>query len=1531
MALFSSTPSSPRTILLLAGLVATALGGSVLAGWALDIGALKSVLPGMATMKPNNAVGMLLCGIALALVSRGRGDRVRLPVAVIGVVVMALGGLTMAQDLAGVDFGIDLWLFGAAASIGESIRPGRMSPSAAFCYLLMGGSLLVASRPVMTRFASAVLLALGASVVVIGALGLGGHVSALASGSRWWNYAGMAVHTTAGFVVLGCGLLALVHAEHPLKWSLNKLVTIGFVLGVASLAAATIVSYRSTAQLQEEAASVAHGQEVLREIEEVESRLADLESSQRGYIITGDERLLETRRETTAGVHAHFAAARKLIAGDLAEERRLDVAEPLIARRIEFGEQTISVRRDSGFAAAQKMIATRTGITLTASINQMLQDIEREEYARLGQRFRQSEAATSATFLLMPLGVFISVTILLLGLFLLNAGTGQQLSTEEAMRASEAKYRQLVEQASDGIFVLDPGGHFAFVNPRACELLGYPHDELLGRENAITYPESDRHVVAGRMLEARSRTTLRYERMVLRKDGTTFPAEFSSRMLDSGAFQVIFHDISVRRRAETTLRESEEKFRQIIEQASDGIFITDAEGNFLLANSRGCELLGYTQSEILRLNGRETYVEEEREVYARRLLELRPGKPLRYERTVRRKDGSTFPADSSVKKLDNGQIQVMFHDITERRRAAEELRESERRFSHMLENVELISIMLDREARIMYCNDFILQLTGRQRDEVIGNDWFELFIPPEAVQPRAVFADLLADLPQSWHHENEILTRSGERRLIRWNNSVLRSASGDVIGTASIGEDITESRHARETLANERTLLRTLIDALPDVLFTKDAAGHFNMANKAAYTNSGFANESEMLGKTVFDLYPHDIAEPYHADDMRTLAGESVLNREEVGMHADGIKRWFLTIKVPLRDAAGRLTGLVGVSRDITERKGHEDKIARLNRIQAVLSGINSAIVRVRERGELFREACRIAAMHGAFRIAWIGGRDASGAIQPQVWAGEGAEFLEAIVRSPDGAQASPRGVATLAITEQRTIVDNDITQNPSLDRIRVRAIEHGCKSVIALPLFSEGKVAGVLVMYSAETNAFDDEEVKLLEELSGDVSFALTFIAQQEKVDYLAYYDTLTGLPNRSLFFDRLDQQLARANREDHGVALVLIDIDRFRMVNDTLGRQAGDALLKAIAERVKGSVRAQDTVARMSANTFAIALSGSWHAERLARFIEAGNRDLFSRPYWIGGEELRVAATVGVAVFPEDAELPETLVANAEAALRSAKQQNVPLLFYGREMNAQAAESMRMENRLRRALERHELVLWYQPKIDVKTGKLTGFEALMRWNDPELGMIPPARFIPIMEQTGLILEAGHWALSQVARDCAGWTDGANAGLRIAVNVSPLQLREKDFVTKVIDALGGIEKGGGLLDLEITESVIMENVDAIIPKLQTLRSLGVRIYIDDFGTGYSSLAYIARLPIYSLKIDRSFVVGMTQNEDSLNIVNSVISLAHSLNLCVVAEGVETDEQAKLLKKLACDEYQGYLFGKPVPANEVPGVIRGFG
>jgi diguanylate cyclase (GGDEF)-like protein len=467
-----------------------------------------------------------------------------------------------------------------------------------------------------------------------------------------------------------------------------------------------------------------------------------------------------------------------------------------------------------------------------------------------------------------------------------------------------------------------------------------------------------------------------------------------------------------------------------------------------------------------------------------------------------------------------------------------------------------------------------------------------------------------------------------------------------------------------------------------------------------------------------------------------------------------------------------------------------------------------------------------------------------------------------------------------------------------------------------------------VLTLYAPERNFFDDDELKLLNELSADISFALTFIAKDETVNYLAYYDALTGLANRTLLFDRLGQYIRAAQREQSMAAVVLADIERFHVINDTLGRSAGDTLLREFAKRLQEHVRAEDTVARVGADTFAIALSDVGSTAAVAHLLNDRVSPFVRQNVTVAGQELRLSARFGAAIHPSDGDAPETLYANAEAALKNAKATGERFLFYAPDMNARFAESLTLENRLRGALEKEEFVLHYQPKVTVAGRRIVGLEALIRWQAPDLGLVPPGKFVPLMEETGLILDAGRWALRQVARDCRRWTALGLPPPRIAVNVSPIEMRQKSFVDNVAKAVEEIREAGGMLDLEMTESVIMEDIEAVMRKLQAICELGVRISVDDFGTGYSSLAYVARLPIHALKIDRSFVVDMTRSGDSQAIVNSVISMAHALRLEVIAEGVETEEQAGHLRRLHCDQMQGYLFSPPVPPEAVSEQFR---
>jgi diguanylate cyclase (GGDEF)-like protein/PAS domain S-box-containing protein len=736
--------------------------------------------------------------------------------------------------------------------------------------------------------------------------------------------------------------------------------------------------------------------------------------------------------------------------------------------------------------------------------------------------------------------------------------------------------------------------------------------------------------------------------------------------------------------------------------------------------------------------------------------------------------------------------------------------------------------------------------------------------------------------------------------------------------------DITARYRAEQALARSDAALRQAEQLAKLAHVITGPEGRFESGSDTLPALIGMSSDQiSVMGRRWLELV--------HADDRESVR-KSAVHAARSGAHtemqyrlqrADGLV-YLHHVMEPLADRlnpTSRATRWFHTIQDISASKQAELRIRRLNRVLSALGGINALIIRTSNRDQLLQESCRIVVEAGQFPKAWIGLIDEDSQ-ELRFGAGYGgSEAFHESIRSMlrEDALQSSRLVAQ-AIRALKPVVANDLLREaiPLTD-----AMETGSRSLAVLPLIVDGRAAGVLVIHAEISGFFDQEEINLLRELAGDISFALHHLKKAEEQAHVANYDKLTGLPNRRLFAERLTQALLAPAANGAILAVILLDLERFRRINQTHGRAAGDELLQLVGWRLQQVTKSP---ARLGVDVFAFEVRGKRTVTEVALALEDISAACFGAPFTLAGEELRIGSRFGVALFPGDGDNAETLLRNAEAALRRARSTAEHCVFYAPVLNARAAEALRMESKLRRAIERQEFVLYYQPKITLADRRISGVEALMRWRDPAGGLVLPGQFIPVLEESGLIGAVGQWALHQALTDQKRWRAAGYAALPVAVNVSSLQLRKNDFA-EMIEAIVASNEGAAL-ELEITESMIMEQVDRTIEALKRIRACGVSVAIDDFGTGYCSLSYIAKLPVTSLKIDRAFILGMSEGPEGLAIVSSIIALAHSLKLKVVAEGVETEEQARLLQRLACDEAQGFLFSRPLPFEAIEELLR---
>jgi diguanylate cyclase (GGDEF)-like protein/PAS domain S-box-containing protein len=729
--------------------------------------------------------------------------------------------------------------------------------------------------------------------------------------------------------------------------------------------------------------------------------------------------------------------------------------------------------------------------------------------------------------------------------------------------------------------------------------------------------------------------------------------------------------------------------------------------------------------------------------------------------------------------------------------------------------------------------------------------------------------------------------------------------------------DISERKRAESDLRQ----FAMVMDHLPDAIFLIDRGSmRLTYVNEAACRLHGLPRD-EVLGLRPWAVLDVSRAELERHYDSVIADGGTSPPTEKQWHRRHGPPIW-----LEMRRHAqivGERRAIVSVVRDITARKEAESRIEYLNRVYAVLSRINGLIVRVRHRDELFREACRLAVDHGKLAAASIAIVD--GSLNRVVLAASAdldTGLLEAINRrlSTSSIDSPGASLASRAIGEKRVIVSNHAKEDAAVG-FGQKYAACGIHSLAFFPLIVGEVALGVMVLYAKEPGFFHEEEIRLLTELANDVAFAMDHIEKQERLDYLAYYDVLTGLANRSLFLERTEQCLLGAAGGGHKVALCLVDLERFKNINDSLGRPAGDALLRQVAQWLTSHAGGANRVARIDTDRFAVLLPKIADEEDAARYVEHAIELFSGHSFDLSGTGYRIALKVGVASFPGDGEEAEVLFRHAEAALKKAKTGGHRYLFYDQRMTEAVAGRLSLENQLRGALERGEYELHYQPKVELASGRLVGAEALLRWNDPRTGLMAPGRFIPILEETGLIQEVGRWALGRAIGDHLAWRDAGLPTVRVAVNLSPRQLRSRDIVSDLLRAIAVDDDAAAGLELELTENLIMEDIDLSTAALSAIRATGVRIAIDDFGTGFSSLSYLSKLPVDTIKIDRSFVVDMAKGPEGMSLISIIISLAHSLKLKVVAEGVETEEQSRLLRLLGCDEMQGFLVSEPVPAS----------
>jgi diguanylate cyclase (GGDEF)-like protein/PAS domain S-box-containing protein len=825
--------------------------------------------------------------------------------------------------------------------------------------------------------------------------------------------------------------------------------------------------------------------------------------------------------------------------------------------------------------------------------------------------------------------------------------------------------------------------------------------------------------------------------------------------------------------------------------------------------------------------------------------------------------------------------------------------EAERRHtSNLIENIVSGILVLTADLTILSVNRSLLDMFGFA-DLTAMNSHLDEFLSRLNLHDKAA-AVLSTGDPQT----HDVLHAPGGEvdRVLRMYISVSHDVGGEA-RVQIIFEDVTEIGRLRNTQQDGEQRYHELMKLSTDGIIIMDESGHITGFNRSAERMFGYPH-SEVIGKSIQFL---------------TSAGSPALVESAVkvvgkALAFDGRRQNGATFPAEIvvhRQNAGPHVSIMGSVRDLTERKRLDflerdclqvlEMVTNNRDLDVILGQLISTVQRQRAGILCSVSLLRDGRLHYAAAPA----------------------LPKDFVTATDGLPMSPSACScgTAAYRRQMTLV-SDIRTDQLWGPYQHLGHSHDLRAAWSAPIFSGlGTVLGTFAMYSRNPGQPDEGELYLLEMASRMAAVAIEQRQLTDRLTYQAHHDTLTTLPNRSLFEDRLQQAIATARRNSAMIGILFIDLDQFKLINDTLGHSSGDTLLQQVTQRLKSAVRPSDTLARTGGDEFAVIvepLSDPAGASRVAHKL----LDVLKDPIQVAGRDLFVTASVGVSMYPADGQDSASLLRNADTAMYRAKDRGRNnFKCFVPEMGHALLEQLDVQNDLHRALDRDELSVYYQPQFDVSNGKLAAWEALVRWRHPSLGLIMPGQFIPAAEESGLIGPIGAWVMEQSCRQSREWQKSGHRPIPIAVNVSSLQLRRGDFVDSVASILHESKLNPDLLELEVTESQLIKDAERFRPRLSELKDLGVRIAIDDFGTGYSSLNYLQHLPFDSLKIDKSFVAAMKPDTTTPLLIDSIVTLTHNLGMSVTAEGVETEAQLNALSEIGCDRAQGFLLSKALTVD----------